>query len=95
MVHAEERAVQSDVFGTYGKVDCLVQRFCGGGYAGAGDLSPVAEGEEAELLLVAAQGFEMTDADGLVELRGAVGVGTHGFFLSKLRSVSCSAGLVI
>ena len=52
VVHAEERTVQPDVFGTYGKVDCLVQRFCRGGHAGAGNLSPVAEGEEAELLLL-------------------------------------------
>ena len=57
------------------------------------------EGEEAELLLVAAHGFEVADADGFVELRidlrsaGVSGV-AHGFFLSELRSGSCSAGLV-
>ena len=95
MVHAEECAVQSNVFGTYGKVDCLVQGFCRAGDAGAGDLSPVAEGEEAELLLVAAHGFEVADADGFVELRGVAGVGAHGFFLNELRSGSCSAGLVV
>ena len=55
----------------------------------------MAEGEEAELLLVATHGFEVADADGFVELRGAVGVGAHGFFLSELRSGSCSAGLVV
>ncbi len=90
VVHAEERAVQSDVFGTYGKVDCLVQRFCGGGYAGAGDLSPVAEGEEAELLLVAAHGLEVADADRLVKLRGAVQVGAHGFSFA-----GCARALVV
>ena len=95
VVHAEERAVQSDVFGAYGKVDCLVQRFCSVRYTRAGDLSPVTEGEEAELLLVAAHGFEVADADGFVALRGAVGVGAHGFFLSELCSGSCSAGLVV
>ena len=56
----------------------------------------MAEGEEAELLLVAALGFEVADADGFVELRvaGVVG-GVHGFFLCGLRSDLCSAGLVL
>jgi len=47
VVHAEECAVQANILGTYGKVDCLVQGFCRARYAGAGDLSPVTEGEEA------------------------------------------------
>ena len=95
VVHAEERAVQSDVFGAYSKVDCLVQRFCGGGYARAGDLSPVAEGEEAELLLVAAHGLEVADADGFVDLRGARVIrGVHGFFLCGLRPISSTTGLM-
>ena len=89
MVHAEERAVQADVFGPYRQVDGLVQGFCGVRYAGAGDLSPVTEGEEAELLFGASLGFEVADADGFVELRielrgAGVGGGAHCFFLCGL-----------
>ena len=90
MVHAEERAVQSDVFGAYRQVDGLMQGFRRARYAGAGDLSPVAEGEEAELLFGASLGFEVADADGLIELRGAVGVDAHCFSL-----LGCARALVV
>ena len=69
VVHAEERAVQSDVFGAYSKV---------------------------ELLLVAAHGLEMADADGFVNLRSAGVIrGVHGFFLCGLRPISSTTGLMV
>ena len=57
----------------------------------------MAEGEEAELLLVAAHGFEVANADGFVELRielrsAGVSGGAHGFSLASCARVRVVPG---
>ena len=59
MVHAEERTVQADLFGTYRQIDSLMQRVGGAVHARAGNFSPVPKGEEAELLAGAGRWLEV------------------------------------